>query len=81
MSNTRTLNVSLLQLKDTTYLEKSIQDLVGTWVLDAVIETKPEGQYLVLTVSEEEDPVFIMNLAGIKIQGAHLQQALDQVYA
>lgn len=81
MSNTHTLNVSLLELKDTTYLEKSIQDLVGTWVLDAVIDNKPEGQYLALTVSEKEDPVFIMNLAGIKIQGAHLQQALDLIYA
>lgn len=81
MSNTRTLNVSLLELKDTTYLEKSIQDFVGIWILDAVIETKRGQQYLVLTVSEDEDPIFIMNLAGIKIQGAHLQQALDRIYA
>ena len=79
--NTRTLNVSLLGLKDTTYLEKSIQDLVGTWILDAVIDTRPEGDYLVLTIDEKENPVFIMNIAGIKVQGAHFQQQLDEKYS
>ena len=79
--NTQTLNFCLLGLKDTTYLEKSIQKLVGVWLLDAVIDTKPEGEYLVLTIDAKEDPIFIMNQAALKVQGAHIQQQLDEKYS
>lgn len=74
--NTLTHTIPLLSLKDTTYLEKGLQELIPTYLLDAVVDGDGLNQNLVVTFSELEDVAVIRNLISIKIQGAYMQQQL-----